>query len=279
MNPENYLYRAPLLDARQHVRGYRLAWQCSDRSAPAPSRDAFARLVRLIACTHEKPSSRPFFIETGTAALTVNILHGLVPENIVLIFAQTDLFNAGALSRVMSLNAHGFGLAMRDPDRAALASDDGLLSLMTHLQAEFGHPDLAEMASLTRQAEHSLCVLVNNVSDWPEFEACAALGVMSFFGNLCALPRQHGQSTQLSPHARNIVQLMQMVHDNVDVREMEKVLKRDALLSYKLIRHINSASFGIKAEMKSLRHAVTMLGYLPLYRWLALFLLVNGGQS
>ncbi|NDP64793.1 HDOD domain-containing protein [Polaromonas sp.] len=278
MNQENYLYRAPLLDVRQHVRGYRLGWQCSDRSAPAPSKDAFARLVGLIACAHEKPTSRPFFIETGTAALPVNTLHGLIPENIVLIFDQKDLSNAGALSRVMSLNAHGFGLAMRDPDRAALASDDGLLSLMTHLQAEFGHPDLAEMASLTKQAEHSLCVLVNNVSDWQEFEACAALGVMSFFGNLCALPRQQRQSTQLNPHAAIVVQLMQMVHDNVDVREMEKLLKRDALLSYKLIRHINSASFGIQSEIKSLRHAVTMLGYAPLYRWLALFLLVNADQ-
>lgn len=277
MKPENYLYHAPLLDGKQHVRGYKLAWQHSDRS-PAPSKGDLAPLVSLIARAHQKPTSRPFFIETGASALPGNLLHGLIPENIVLIFDQADLSSAVALSQVMALNAHGFGLAMRGSDPAALASDDGLLSLMTHVKADFGHPNLAEMARLARQAKHPLCV-VNNVADWQELEVCASLGVMSFFGNLCALPRQQCQATQLSPHTAIIVQLMQMVHDNADVREMEKVLKRDALLSYKLISHINCASFGIQAEIKSMRQAVTMLGYAPLYRWLALFLLVNSDPS
>ena len=127
------------------------------------------------------------------------------------------------------------------------------------------------MTSQARLAEHALAVGVNNVSDWQEFEVCAELGVMSFFGNLCTAPRQQRQSVQLSQHSAIIEQLMQMVQDNVDVREMEKLLKCDATLSYRLIRHINSANFGLKVEIESLRHAVTMLGYAPLYRWLALF--------
>jgi c-di-GMP-related signal transduction protein len=50
------------------------------------------------------------------------------------------------------------------------------------------------------------------------------------------------------------------------------VLKRDPALSYKLLRYINSAGFGLGCEVQSLRHAVTLLGYSPLYRWLALLL-------
>ncbi len=78
-----------------------------------------------------------------------------------------------------------------------------------------------------------------------------------------------------------ILQLMDMVRKNADVRQLEDVLRRDAALSYKLLRYINSAGFGLGTEIQSLRHAVAMLGYSPLYRWLSVLLATasTGGQS
>lgn len=116
----------------------------------------------------------------------------------MLIFDQADVLSAGSLTRVMALNAQGFGLALRNPDRAALARDDGLLSLMTHVEAEFGNPDLAQMVRLAGQAEHLLGVVVNNAADWQEFEVCAELGVMSFFGNLCTAPHRTALAASVS---------------------------------------------------------------------------------
>lgn len=53
---------------------------------------------------------------------------------------------------------------------------------------------------------------------------------------------------------------------------LKKVLKRDATLSYKLSRYINSPGFGIEVEIHSLRHAEAMLGSTPLFRWLSMLL-------
>jgi EAL and modified HD-GYP domain-containing signal transduction protein len=83
----------------------------------------------------------------------------------------------------------------------------------------------------------------------------------------------------LGPHAALILQLMQMVQANADVRHLEKLLKRDAILSYKLFRYINSASFGIEVEIQSLRHAVAMLGYAPLFRWLSVLLAMSSTEN
>ena len=44
-------------------------------------------------------------------------------------------------------------------------------------------------------------------------------------------------------------------------------------------RYINSVGFGLGAEIQSLRHAVTMLGYSPLYRWLSLLLATASTDS
>lgn len=65
---------------------------------------------------------------------------------------------------------------------------------------------------------------------------------------------------------------MQMVNANADVAQLESVLKRDAALSYKLLKYINSAGFGAGREVQSLKQAIQLLGYQPMYRWLTLLL-------
>ena len=61
--------------------------------------------------------------------------------------------------------------------------------------------------------------------------------------------------------------------------KIEDALKRDAALSFKLLRYINSAGFGLSCEIQSFRHAVAVLGYQNLYRWLALLMVTAARQS
>ena len=50
------------------------------------------------------------------------------------------------------------------------------------------------------------------------------------------------------------------------------MLKNDPTLAFKLMRYINSPAFGLRVEISSFRHALMMLGYQRLKRWLALLL-------
>jgi hypothetical protein len=52
------------------------------------------------------------------------------------------------------------------------------------------------------------------------------------------------------------------------IGKIEALLKRDAALSYKLLRYIDSAGFGLSCQVQSFRHAVTVLVYQNLHRWL-----------
>jgi EAL and modified HD-GYP domain-containing signal transduction protein len=115
-------------------------------------------------------------------------------------------------------------------------------------------------------------MIARPVSNWADFDACAALGLNAFVGKLHLTPRPSTDSKGLNPAQTIIMQLMQMVRQNADIAQLEAVLKRDATLSYKLLRFINSAGFGAGREVQSLRQALTLLGYQPLYRWLTLLL-------
>jgi c-di-GMP-related signal transduction protein len=274
MNTDNYLSRTPLIDATQRVRGYRLSWQDAEPGDPPHDRTAHP-LQALLALTAQFPRQAGpslFFIEIKAAALPADSLRHLNPATTVLMFGQAQLDCPEGIGLAMSLHAQGFRLALCHPDVALFDSSDGALSLMTYVTADLAHPDLAQIATLAALAEPALELIVDKLADWNEFDACAALGLAGFFGNLCASPRSLPRSAEMGSQTLLILELMKMVQECANIRDLEKVLQRDAMLSYKLLRYINSAGFGLQIEIESLRHAITMLGYLPLYRWLALLL-------
>lgn len=76
----------------------------------------------------------------------------------------------------------------------------------------------------------------------------------------------------VAPDLRAIIELMNLVDRQDSIDRMEKVLKSDPTLAFRLLRFINSAAFGLRVEVTSFRHALMLLGHLRLKRWLALLL-------
>jgi c-di-GMP phosphodiesterase len=69
-----------------------------------------------------------------------------------------------------------------------------------------------------------------------------------------------------------VMELIQGVDREEPVQKLEGVLKRDPTLAFRLLRYLNSPAFGLSAEVNSFGHAIMMLGYARLKRWLALLL-------
>lgn len=87
-----------------------------------------------------------------------------------------------------------------------------------------------------------------------------------FLHGLPALTRK------LNPGHAQIIHILNLVRQNADVVEVEEALKKDISISFKLLRYINSAGFGMAKEIHSFRHAVTLIGYDKLNKWLSLLL-------
>ena len=74
------------------------------------------------------------------------------------------------------------------------------------------------------------------------------------------------------PDLQVVVELIHRVDSEEPIEKLENTLKRDPSLAFKLLRYINSPAFGLRVEISSFRHAIMMLGYQRLKRWLALLL-------
>ncbi|OYU00677.1 MAG: histidine kinase [Burkholderiales bacterium PBB1] len=71
---------------------------------------------------------------------------------------------------------------------------------------------------------------------------------------------------------QTVVELIRQVDAEESAEKLENTLKRDPSLGFKVLRYINSAAFGLSVEVSSFRHALMLLGYQRLKRWLALLL-------
>ncbi len=112
--------------------------------------------------------------------------------------------------------------------------------------------------------------------DTEAFEDCLKRGFGGasgwFFLESLARPPLQAQAKKLSPAHAHLVRLLNLVRNGAEVSQIEAALKQDVALSFKLLRYINSAGFGLSCEIQSFRHAVTILGYQTLNKWLSMLL-------
>lgn len=276
MHVEHFIVREPLINHQERVLGYELSWQGVSLPARKPSDAEIVALARVVAdqlgnAEGGTLGDQIVFIEATPALLTHEVLNALPPKGTVIALRGTDLGSPEAVAAIHAMRAKGYGISLRDANLATL--DPGLLSHVNYVEVTAGAADFAPQLQLYRSLNRpSLHMVVRKVNSWQAYDICAKLGLYAFVGKLHLTPRPGGIAREMNPAQAMILQLMDMVRKNADIKQLEGVLKRDAALSYKLLRYINSAGFGLGCEIQSLKHAVTMLGYSPLYRWLALLL-------
>ena len=275
MHESNFIVREPLLDPKQRVIGYELSWQRLDNTPPTD--DDLEKLIGFVAENVNDDDAgwllkdKSLFLDAVPAMLSRDALFNMPPEHTVLTMKASDLADADTLAAVQGLRAGGVGISIRDGDLAHLGSN--LAMSASYIEVRFAGADVAAQARTHAAAKQSGVRMVGRpVATWEDFDACAALGLDAFVGKLHLTPRPGTPVKGMNPAQTIILQLMQMVQQNEDIPKIENVLKRDPALSYKLLRFINSAGFGAQREIQSLRQAITMMGYSPMYRWLTLLL-------
>ncbi|HSW27546.1 MAG TPA: HDOD domain-containing protein, partial [Burkholderiaceae bacterium] len=82
----------------------------------------------------------------------------------------------------------------------------------------------------------------------------------------------NGKNKGPRPELQFIVELINRVDREEPADRLEAVLKADPTLAFRLMRYINSPAFGVSVEINSFRHAIMVLGYNRLKRWLELLL-------
>jgi len=112
-----------------------------------------------------------------------------------------------------------------------------------------------------------------------EFAAARRAGFLYFQGYFFRHP-EILTAHEIPANQLNYMRMLTAVGQrDLDVREIENLVKGEASLCYRLLRYLNSAAFGFAAEIHSVRHALSILGEREVRRWIRLVATLGAGQG
>jgi EAL and modified HD-GYP domain-containing signal transduction protein len=174
--------------------------------------------------------------------------------------------------------AQGFCIAL---DNYAFTADQRyLLDAASYVRIDVSRFNGLELAqySATLLDESGVRLIAANVRSRDEFDACRKLPFDYHQGAFFTTPRIRPEARIDQPRAQ-VIEILNLVREKAELAAIERVLRRDPTLVYRLLRYINSPAVGLNREIRSISHALVMLGYQPLYRWLTLLLFASGPDA
>ena len=205
------------------------------------------------------PAHHTVFVSLGRLVPTPELMNWQMPDNATIEIPAQTLAHPQTQALMKQLQEAGrpMNLTWYAPDTALPAGIDWRFVLM----------DSRRVASPASAPGLKLAWGLTDIGGFRPAIGAGFDGASGWF-----FLRGNPPAKELSPSHAQIIRLLNLVRNNGEVRDIEAMLKQDVALSYKLLRYINSAGFGLMCEIQSFRHAVSILGYSALNKWLSLLL-------
>ena len=276
-----FLGRQPLLDRSGEIIGYEIRIK---KTLPPPG--AGAQLLQqmldemLLSSLEDLNiqklrGDKKIYASISPASLDTGFLDRMDGEGIVLNFTPPAGPLDGLIARCHVLHDAGYRFALSDPQyREEL---DDLLPLVDTIRIDPTQYDLMQLGELSVNIRKhgDFDLLADHVESEELYSACHKLGFNMFQGYFFAKPLPQ-QATRIESQRLHVMQLLNQTMNHAEITEIEQGFKRDPVLSYKLLRYINSPATGLMQPVRSIGHALVVLGYEQLYRWLTLLLFASG---
>jgi c-di-GMP phosphodiesterase len=271
------LARQPIFDGNMKVVAYELLCRNSDlKFISTTDGDAASSQVLLNAFT-ELPIEQVVGSHKAFVNFTRTLLTTPPPFNrqkLVIEVLEGQRVDAAMLHSLKQLREQGYTIALDD-----FELDDNSENLVAY--ADIVKLDVLSLSPEKLQYHidylkpFAITLIAEKVETYEMFEQCKALGFDLFQGYFLAKPRVI-TGRKISENKQSVLQLLSALQDqDAPIEKIERMIARDTLLSFKLLRLVNSAAFGLSRNVESLRQAIILLGLNKLRNWVNLLALSN----
>jgi EAL and modified HD-GYP domain-containing signal transduction protein len=271
-----FIGRQPILDRGKRLIAYELLFRSSRENSTAVSDNVVATAQVLNHAfldlgVESALGPHKGFINCDAGLLLSDMLEALPADKIVLEVLETVDLTAEIVERCNDLKQRGFTIAIDDfvdfEERFR-----PLLDVAEIVKVDLVPLDDDGLVRTTRILQQwPLKLLAEKVDSTELAGRCHALRYDYFQGYYFAKPTVVvGKKLEKSEQA--MLRLLNLILQDAEIEDLEKVLKHEPGLSVSLLRLTNSAASGLRVRVDSLRHAITLLGRRQLQRWLQLLL-------
>jgi EAL and modified HD-GYP domain-containing signal transduction protein len=277
--PSAYLGRQPILDRAQQLIGYELLYRADAHAVEALfTDDEYASLVVIASLLQDIGPEQVLggklgFVNVRPESIGEDSPISLLePRRTVLEFSSREPVSEAVLARLTELRRLGYGLAVTVDSPAVLRQP--IFALASYVKVDLLKVPMEQLPlvmKLLKSVGGRRLLIAEKVETREQASACLALGFDCLQGFYFARPETLA-ARKLEPARAAVMHAIKLLLRNADVIEVDNALKRDVALSVKLLRYMNSAGMGLTTRIDSLKHAIGLLGYNKLARWLTLLL-------
>ncbi|HEX5678739.1 MAG TPA: HDOD domain-containing protein [Alcanivorax sp.] len=221
-----------------------------------------------------KSRSVPSFLKVTDEVLMAPELPSLPKKQYILEISQHLTLTSELVDRLKALARRGYRLAMDGYDDPADDELDVLLNIVHIVKVDIRGRDAA---ALRRTAEklraHGVELLADRIADRAQFQRCMELGFDYYQGDFLSTPSPV-KGRKITGNKLLLLQLLTELHSpDASPARLEEIAIKDAGLTYRLLKTVNSAAMGLRREVNSLSDAIALLGLEEIKRWANLFLI------
>lgn len=270
----------PVLTLEQQVHGYELSFRAGVDQAlgfhdgDLASSAAVDSLLTL--GLQNLTGGRKAFIPCTRTLLANNILN-LLPPDCVVLEIDTDCLSDDLSEKISHLSSHGYSFAWNLKDAANPAHE--VLRRMSFSRIDSSLPRARQVALLKTASEIGTPAIAINVDTHEQFRSCCDLGFSYVQGYFFCRPKLVSQS-DIPVNKLICLRLLGLVNEReFDLQRIDDELRCETSLCYRLLRCLNSPAFGFRSEIRSIRHALTLMGETQFRRWLMVATIGTAGAD
>ena len=282
----NFIARQPVFDMHMDVYAYELLYRHDDIN------NFFNEDVGEDQASSETimESFQGMGIEkiTNGRRAFVNFTFNLIEQDVATLFPKEFLIievlenvapSPSVVQKIRNLKQMGYMIAL--DDFAAYSPDfRELIELADIIKIDFLQltlPAITEIVScfdLTR-----VKLLAEKVETLESYEAAKELGFTLFQGFFFSKPVIIS-GRRMDPLKINYIPLVRRVNqEELDFPRLAKVIRRDVALSYKMLKLVNSSSYGQRGEIKDIQDALVLLGEEEIRKWISRVAMTGCGDG
>ncbi|MBE6913463.1 MAG: HDOD domain-containing protein [Ruminococcaceae bacterium] len=277
----------PILNINKQVFGYELLYRSNSSSTMYDAGDGNDATRELLDTA---------FGDVGIKKITnghksfVNFTYDLLVEGIPMLFSKDILIvevletvepTQELLDACRALKKGGYMIAL--DDFVFKPEYKELMQLADIIKIDFVQmSEREELKMMVKRIKRtgSKVLLAEKVETLDDFELARSLGFVLFQGYFFSRPKLHA-GQHLSPQNLSRLQLIRLINQReLDFPKIADVIKRDVILSHKLLRIVNSAYYGLSISITGILHALTILGTTGTRKWISFAILQDSrGES
>jgi EAL and modified HD-GYP domain-containing signal transduction protein len=270
-----FVARQPIFDRHRQLYAYELLYRASASQSAFDDIDRATATTQVIANTlltigvENLLCGKKAFINFDRGLLLGGLHAVLPPEILVIEVLETVEPDAEVLDACRRLCEQGYAFAMddfvSDPQREPLAR---LAKVIKVDLLATSRPEQERLLRIYRLL--GIAMLAEKVETQEEFEWALGAGYDYFQGYFFARPATvHGQHIPVARFTclRLLAEVQQI---EPDFGRLETLISSDVWLPYSLLLYVNSALFGHATEIRSIKHAMAVLGEEGIRHWAVL---------